>query len=260
MIIDCNILFGNWAFRSLEIKTIVRLLEVMDSCSIERGLISSIDAVLYRDCHKGNQELMQTLKEFNSRLFPVAAMNPLYAGWEEDFEISVKEWNVKGVRIYPHYHGFDYQNERLHLLIEKCVESQLPLFLTVMIEDARQRHFLDVKEDLNPAAIRYIAQKYPELKIIITNPGYDFIQETLYGIPEKLWNNLFFDISHVYGPPHDHLDKLIKSFGAERFLFGTFMTFRIPQTSIKKMEMLEIPEEEKEKISSKNLLNIMSFE
>jgi len=98
------------------------------------------------------------------------------------------------------------------------------------------------------------------LKMIITNAGYDFIQETLYGIPEKQWNNHFFDISHIYGPPHDHLDKLIKSFGVGRFLFGTFMTFRIPQTSIKKMEMLEISDEEKEKIFSKNLLSIMSFE
>ena len=259
MIIDSNVLFGHWAFRSLPITTIDQLIERMDSFSIDKALISSINAILYKNCRQGNEELRAQIQGFGDRLIPAAVINPLYAGWKDDFHSAITEWQVKAVRIYPDYHDYDVSDEKFTHFAEKCMENKLPVLFTVSIEDHRQRHFLDLKENLSPAVIRKTAQKFPGLKIAVMNARYDFIQETMYGIPEKQWENIFFDTCFIFGPPYNHLQKLITSFGTDRFLFGNFMTFRIPGASFKKIEMLEIEEDEKGKIFFKNIKKLLNL-
>ena len=46
---------------------------------------------------------------------------------------------------------------------------------------------------------------------------------------------------------------LIETMGAERFVFGTGMPLRIPETSLAKLDLLDLSEEERARIESENV-------
>ena len=57
MIIDVNAYLGHWPFRQLRHNTVKGLLNLMDRNGIDKAMVSSINAIFYKNCHAGNEEL-----------------------------------------------------------------------------------------------------------------------------------------------------------------------------------------------------------
>jgi predicted TIM-barrel fold metal-dependent hydrolase len=47
-----------------------------------------------------------------------------------------------------------------------------------------------------------------------------------------------WDISWIWGPPEDHLAKLFRTIGADRFVFGTQWPLRLTQTPRANLDLL----------------------
>ncbi len=256
MIIDVNLTFGRWAFRPVNTGSFLEMTEILTENGIEYGCVSSLNAVLYRNCTAGDNELLKEMENYRAKFLYIATINPEYAGWERDLDIAVNKNHASGIRIYPNYHNFLFKSEKLGRLLGNCRKDNLPVMLTVGIEDDRQRHFLDTAPDITGAQIRYLVQNYPENLYIITNGRYDLIQEVFFGLPEKLWQNIYFDTTWIFGPPLNHLKKLIGQVGINRFLFGSHFCLRIPGGAKVNVDMLELKKSDQDRLFFKNALHL----
>jgi hypothetical protein len=64
------------------------------------------------------------------------------------------------------------------------------------------------------------------------------IEEVHWGLTPEEQRRVFWDISWIWGPPEDHLAKLFRTIGAERFVFGTQWPLRLTQTPSANLDLL----------------------
>ncbi len=89
MIIDLHAHLGHYPFRRLRHHTAPGLLGLMDRSGIDKAVVSSLNAVFYRNVHEGNRDLraatgrvatgQAVTGQTADRLIPLATVNPRYA-------------------------------------------------------------------------------------------------------------------------------------------------------------------------------------
>src|SRR3712207_1339026 len=123
-------------------------------------------------------------------------------------------------------------------LARACGELGLVLVLTVRFEDLRQRHVLDTAGDLAAAAVRALARISPTARILVTAAGREMIEEVHWGLTPDEQSRVYWDISWIWGPPEDHLAKLLRSVGPSRFVYGSQWPMRLAQTPRSSLDLL----------------------
>jgi predicted TIM-barrel fold metal-dependent hydrolase len=86
----------------------------------------------------------------------------------------------------------------------------------------------------------------------VTHADRGFIEEVHFGSTSEEASRIWWDISWIWGPPEDHLERLVGTIGVDRFVFGTGQPLRIPETSVAKLDLLDLTGEQREAIESKN--------
>jgi predicted TIM-barrel fold metal-dependent hydrolase len=154
------------------------------------------------------------------------------------------------------YYGLDPVGSDMCSLVAVCGSRQLPLILAVRLEDSRQRHPNDRAGELPPSAVRTLIRSDARIRIVVTHADRPFIEEVHFGSTPEEAARIWWDISWVWGPPEDHLETLLGTIGVERFVFGTGQPLRLPETSVAKLDLLDLTKEWRAAIESQNLTNI----
>jgi hypothetical protein len=64
------------------------------------------------------------------------------------------------------------------------------------------------------------------------------IEEVHWGLTPDEQRRVVWDISWIWGPPEDHLAKLFRAIGPERFVFGTHWPLRLAQNPTATLALL----------------------
>ncbi len=235
--IDVNTFIGPYAFRDIPHPDPEVLVRVLDREQTDEAWVGHLPSVLYRDPTQGNAALYKALAPFASRLRPVPCIRPDWPGWR----VSLADAHDRGapaVRAYPPQWGMSADVGAVRDLAIAAGEQGMALLLTVRFEDLRQRHPLDVAGDLSAAAIRALARAGDQVRIVVTAAGREMIEEVHWGLTLEEQRRVWWDISWIWGPPEDHLAKLFRTIGAERFVFGTQWPLRLTQTPRANLELL----------------------
>jgi predicted TIM-barrel fold metal-dependent hydrolase len=235
--IDVNTFVGPYPFRHVPHPTPDALLRVLDREKLDGAWVGHLPSAYYRDPTLGNAELFTTLEPFSKRLGPVPAIRPDWPGWEASLR-DAKSAGAPAIRVYPPQWGLGPHDGRLREFAVAAGESGLPLVLTVRFEDLRQRHPLDVAGDLSAAAIRSLARAGDAVRLVITAAGREMIEEVHWGLTPEEQQRVLWDIAWIWGPPEDHLAKLFRTVGADRFVFGSQWPLRLVQTPRANLDLL----------------------
>ena len=130
--------------------------------------------------------------------------------------------------------------------------------LAVRLEDGRQRHPNDRVDDLPAAALRALVRSDADVRLIVTHADRALIEEVHFGSTPEEARRIWWDICWLWGPPEDHLATLLETIGVERFVFGTGQPLRLPETSVAKLDLLELSPDQRRAIESGNVKNIAS--
>jgi hypothetical protein len=250
MRVDVNSFVGAYPFRRVPGTSPEALLRALDRVLIDQSWISHLPSVFWRDPAAGNSWLYETAGRYD-RLRPVPAVHPGLAGWEQ----AVHEAQLGGapaVRCDPTHYGLEPAGSEIRALIAACGAAGVPLMLAVRLEDGRQRHPNDRASELPPWAIRTLIRSDPSARLIVTHADRSFIEEVHFGSTPDEAARIWWDISWIWGPPEDHLETLIGTIGVERFVFGTGQPLRIPETSVAKLDLLDLTGEQRKAIESSN--------
>ena len=237
MTFDPTPCIGPYPFRYVPHPDPDALLGVMDREGIARAWVGHLPSAFYRDTSDGNAQLYTALSQYHARLKPAPTIRPDWPRWEQALDQAMNA-GAGAVRVYPPQWSMGPGDERLRTLAIAAGERGLPVILTVRFEDLRQRHSLDTAGDLPAATIRALARAGERVRLIVVAAGKDLIEEVHWGLTPAEQGRLLWDISWIWGPPEDHLAKLLRAIGPKRFVFGTQWPLRLAQSPRANLELL----------------------
>lgn len=220
MLLDINASVGHWPFQHFNYNNCGTLLDRMNRYGVNISVISSLNGIFYKNTQSANEELFTELnsaKRFKDRFIPFAVINPIYAGWRDDLEISVSKFGMKGVRLYPLYHDYDLTDPACIELVKAARDKNLIIAFTLRMVDSRPRSWMDIQTEWSLKDIIPIIRVVPDAKYMILNVANstDLEEADL-----KLFRNanILMDTS---GRALTNPGELLKKFGNDKFAFGT---------------------------------------
>ncbi len=255
MIVDANCAIGHWPFRRLWTTTADGLLRMLDRAGIQRAIVAHTHGVFYRSPHESNAELHAAVRGYGDRLAPLACVSPEYTGWRDDLRRCVEEWGMRGLRLYPGYHGYDLGGDAAAGLLAEA--ERLGLFVSVgcAFEDPRQRHPLDTALDVGEHQLGAVARRFPGVRFLVTNAPLTVADMVVRHVPEQ--ENVAFDTTGFAGPLSDAIGGALRLLGPRRLLLGTHAPFKYPEVSLLRVQMLETEEEWRGAILGGNALRLL---
>lgn len=251
---DINCFVGSYPYRDLGTATPVALGEAMTRAGITEAWVSSLSAVFWRDPGAGNAALFEAVAT-DARLRAVPAVHPGLPGWERFLDEAL-ERRAPCVRADPTCYGLSPIGEEMVALVAAAAGRSMPLMTAVRFEDGRQRHPNDVARPLEPSDVRTLIRMNTSTRLVVTHADREFIEQVHFGSTPDESSRILWDISCIWGPPEDHLALLLETVGVDRFAFGTGMPLRIAESSVAKMDLLEIPSRARNQIDQRNAAEV----
>ncbi len=255
MRVDVNAFLGAYPYARVPGTSPEALLAAMSRVAIDEAWVTHLPGLFWRDPTEGNPWLYDTCRAM-PQLKPVPAVHPGLAHWQDALNEAV-EHRAAAVRCDPGCFGLQPAGPELRVLAASCAAVGLPLMMAVRLEDGRQRHPNDVTPELQPAAVRALIRSDADLRLVVTHADRAFIEEVHFGSTPAEAGRIWWDICWIWGPPEDHLATLFETVGVERFVFGTGQPLRIPETSVAKLDLLDLSPEQRARVESGNVLDTL---
>jgi len=264
MLIDVNSYIGHWPFRRLKGNTCKEQLARMDAAGIEQAVLFNLNGVFYKNVQSANDELYEALSEnrtYRKRFIPFATINPIYSGWRDDFEVSVKQQGAKGIRLHPLYHGYELTNPNVIELAQMAREHNLPIAMSLRIVDHRPSSWMDIMKEWALKDVLPLIKAVPDAKYLILNLANNsnfgaFNKEELALIRST---KILMDTS---GRMVMELADMMKNYGSNKFAFGSHYPILDPVTGLLRIETLrasEVTEKELEMLRNGNARSFLEL-
>jgi len=240
MHIDVHAYVGHWPFRQLRGNTCRDLVERLDAFGIDQAWVGNINGMFYKNCQKANEELAAAAAAFPGRLVPFTTLNPTYPDWEYDLDICVNRLGMKGLRLYPQYHGYDAGDEACMAIVQAAQAHGLPVAFTMRLVDERQQSWIDPAKRLGMEQIAQVVEKAPSGKYLVLH-AYPSDLKSRAAKQAMKKANVLFDTVYGSGVPVGFINAYplktaINEFGPGKFAFGTATPFRDYESHILRIE------------------------
>ena len=245
MLVDTNVSFGRWPFRTAPGYSARELESVLLAEGIGRAYVSSMAALFVDDPAEANTELFSTFSGGGSTpLITVPVLNPRLRNWELLFdEYSVRRL-IPAVKLHSNYHGYSLDTAPVGSLARRLSALGKPLLLPLRMEDERFQNPRMQVPSIQVEDVIKLARSYKDLNILCLNA---YRKETL---DCAEYPNLFFDIAFVdwFKPVDDLLHRL----GPGRILFGSHTPLFVTRAAVMKVDAADAPAGIKRQIAGGN--------
>jgi predicted TIM-barrel fold metal-dependent hydrolase len=259
MLIDINANLGHWPFQQKKCNTCDELLDRMNEFGVDVSVVSNMNGIFYKNTQAANEELHEEItsdRRFRSRFIPFAVLNPVYAGWKNDMDVCISKMGVRGIRLYPLYHDYELSDPSCIELVKMARDRGLAVAFTLRMVDSRPRSWMDINKEWSLKDIVPILREVPDAKYLILNVANNIKmnnEET--EILKKA--DIVLDTS---GRAISNLYEILKTYGNEKFAFGTHSPILDYLTGLLRIESLresEADETIKELFRSGNAKRIL---
>jgi len=245
--IDCNCMLGQWK-KNVEscFYTADDLISFINKASISKCLVFG-SLAKYSEIQTGNNILINAIKD-NERLIPCAIAMPHHSGefpHPKEFYRYLANNNIRAVRIFPTFHGVSLYTWLWNDLFTILESAKIPLFI-----DFSLKHW---SEEINWEQIKNICENFPLLPIILIRMSLK-ADRYIYYLMQNM-KNLYIETSYYL--VNNGIEKLVKSFGAEKLIFGTGIPVYNPNPSITMLNFSDINENERQMIAGGNLMKLL---
>lgn len=245
-IFDVNCFFGHWPFRKIYRNTLNDLMKTHSENDITGGFVASLNSIFYADPFEGDEELHAAIKQSGYR--HILTVNPMHPAFEEDIWRGIEQFNISGVRIYPGYHDFSLDCEQIELLCTTLKKYQLPLLISLRMEDERLNYIIK-PDPVDTKALQIFIENNPGVKTLLLNFRFGEIislKGTLLASPFT-----FFDTSGLKDQLFN-IEKLVDQLGDGKILYGSQYPLYCLKSTLLQVIRAEISKESKENILFRN--------
>ena len=165
-----------------------------------------------------NEFIAEYVSQYPGRAVGLASVHPDDPDAGDDFERSIKELGLKGLKLSPVYQGFDPWGPQVWRLYEMANDLNAP----IMFHMGGAYPPSATLEWGNPLLLDKVGRAFPDLRIIVAHFGQPMMQETVMLMRKN--KNVFTDLSarfHRKWQLYNGL-QVAKEYGVtDRILFGS---------------------------------------
>ena len=266
-LVDANSFIGEWPARRLNgspppphEELVAQRLRLMDKLGIRKAAVALLDGVLLKDASVANAELRSLLAGHTGRFFPVYTLNPTFPNAEAHLEACRQDYGLApgtgAIRLHPTFQRYGLDDPRLAAALRHLQRLDLPVVLTLQVEDSRIHHPSIQVPDADPAAVAELVNRWPEVRWVLAGGRTGDIS----AIGKRLWREAraWFDIARVQGPI-DGIRALRAAVGTSRLLFGTDLPFIYAESPIMELGDARLSPEEDAAIRCGNAAAALSI-
>lgn len=227
--------------------TVGGLLESMDRAGIERAVICAVST----KAEQFDSILKWCAGQASDRVIPFPAIHPD----APDAVAQVRQIatsGFKGLKMHPYYQSFRVDEERLVPIYEEAARHGL-------IVELHAGYDFAFKEDdrASPGRIRTLIERWPHLKIVAAHLGgwrvWEEVAVELAGTPVWFETSFSFDMC-----PRDLLERIIRTHGTDKILFGTDSPWTDQAESVARLRGADfLNEDEREAILGGNAARLL---
>jgi hypothetical protein len=254
--IDVSVFLGSYPWRRVPGTSPSAVLAAMDRAGIAEAWVSHLPSLFWKDPADGNDWLLETAAA-EVRFHAVPAVHPGLPRWEHDLRQAQARGAV-AVRADPGWFGLSPAGPEMLRLVTACGEMGMPLLSAVRLEDGRGRHPNDTAPELPASAVRTWIRHDPRVRLVITHADRTFVEEVHFGSTPGEASRLWWDIAWIWGPPEDHLELLLATIGASRFLLGSGQPLRLAETPVARLDLLDLSPADRHAIQRGNATQLMT--
>ena len=162
--IDYNAFVGRWPFYALPYDNLEELARLHGENGIDGGYVSSVDSIFYNDFYDSEYELSKILEGTPYR--HVVTPNPSLVEAPLTLSRCISEFNVKGIRLHPEFHGFRLTDECVKPILDIARRHKLPIFVTARMHDERVSHIIHPRK-IELDEVRDFVLANGDLKILL---------------------------------------------------------------------------------------------
>ncbi|MCC7355856.1 MAG: amidohydrolase family protein [Anaerolineae bacterium] len=224
---DAHVWLGRWPYGPLPIYTAPGIVAKLDELHIERAVVHAPQAILYKDVHRANAELMDAAAPERKRLIVAATLNPGEVGWEQDLQ-QAHDWGMQALNLHPNYHQYDVVSRPAQEIVAAATSLGWPVLLTVRMQDERQQHPLGRVPNVPMSAIANAVRLSPQARFLIRGATYFELQDLqrAIGYLPNWWASI--ERAHV---PHGVVPLMIETAGVGRLLYGSMFPFQYAEST-----------------------------
>lgn len=176
------------------------------------------------------------------------AIHPLCTNIEDKL-FYLKKAGFKGIKLHPDYQNIDIDSPEYMELIRAASDMGFVIMLHAGFDEAYAE-----STKAHPAKIRrMIDEVSPERLIVAHLGGYGYWDQSEAYLKDC---DVYFDTAYCH-TSGERFEPLIKSYGAERILFGSDSPWVNPKRLIDLIDSFELTAEEKDMIFYKNALSLL---
>ncbi len=209
---------------------------------LDASFVVSNAALKVENVRHGNDFLFECAKANPDKVFPLGSVH-------QDMNISeicteleyIKENGGRGLKLHPDFQHFKIEDPKMFPIYEGAQSLRLPILFHVGDENTLNS---------TPKAVRFIADKYPDLEIIAAHMGgymaWDEAEEYLVG------SRVYMDTSDsLLVLPEERVFRMINNHGADRIMFGSDFPLKGTYNAYVEFDSLPLTSEQKEQIYHK---------
>lgn len=242
-----------------------KLLEDMQAAGIDKVVFQGWYWEHQNTCRVQNDWYMKCYKEHSTQIIPFACVQPRDGIRAlDDLKLAYDEGACGVGEVFPEVQGFSMEDPIWLKIVEWAIEKELPITMHVT-EPVGHDYLGRVESPLSEYL--WLAQRYPELKLILSHwggllPFYEFNP-----VVRKVFKNVSYDTS---ASPLLYDTKIYRAVidvvGADRILFGSDYPLRVFPKKQKEPDFVNcvwevreagLNEEEYEKIMGLNFATLL---
>ena len=239
---------GDFYGLSMEFRGDVEtLLEEGQSAGVTGFVVSSV-ATTPHQVQAINRYLAETAAEYPRLLYALGALHPYSQDQAADVR-SIISLGLLGVKMHPDIQGIPIDDPGYIRVFEAC-SGVLPVLC----------HLGDKRFDFsNPNRVKKVLERFPDLCLIGAHfAGWSLWEEAYKTLAQ--YKNLMVDCSSaLFAMTPEAARGVIRSFGAERVLFGTDYPMWNAETELKRFHALGLTKQEEELILHENAERIFGL-
>jgi predicted TIM-barrel fold metal-dependent hydrolase len=243
-IIDTNIHLFDWPFRKLKYARTKTLVAKLRMHRIVKAWAGSFEAVLHKQLDGVNRRLAEECRTHgDGMLTAIGSVNPVWPDWEEDLGRCHEQYQMRGVRLFPAYHGYSLDHPAVTGLLAEAAKRDLLVQIVLRMEDERVHHTAIHIGAVNVSPLAEVLQKIPNVKVQLLNAAGPLLGNNIAALVRD--THLAFDIAATEG--NGGVGRLIEgknysyrgAIPVERLLFGSHAPFFPCESAI--MKLFESP-------------------
>lgn len=171
----------------------------------------------------------------------------------EEFERMVRAHNLFGMKLPQCMQQFYVNDRRMFPVYERAQALDLPVLFHTGIDPIPGMEIYGHPKDVSD-----VATAFPNLRIIMAHLGTPFLDET--ELVLRRHEMVFADISFfIEIQDSTTAASIIKKMGVEKLMFGSDFPFVNPRDAVHNLLCLDLSDDEKEKILSRNAIRILKL-